>query len=81
MSKDAPAAVPHNRAFSLETVGMSKIFGSLVALDDVSMKVNAGEFHALLGEMAQASPPSSNASWVSTSPRAASCLWAIRKLS
>ena len=29
---------------------MSKIFGSLVALDDVSMKVNAGEFHALLGE-------------------------------
>jgi general nucleoside transport system ATP-binding protein len=38
------------RAFSLETVGMSKVFGSLVALDDVSMKVEPGEFHALLGE-------------------------------
>ena len=50
MSNDTPAPQPRNRAFSLETVGMSKIFGSLVALDDVSMKVNAGEFHALLGE-------------------------------
>jgi general nucleoside transport system ATP-binding protein len=38
------------RAFGLETVGMSKVFGSLVALDDVSLKVEAGEFHALLGE-------------------------------
>ena len=38
------------RAFSLETVGMTKIFGALTALDDVSLKVGAGEFHALLGE-------------------------------
>ncbi|MBV6650574.1 MAG: ATP-binding cassette domain-containing protein, partial [Hoeflea sp.] len=37
-------------AFSLETVSMTKVFGSLVALDDVSIKVGAGEFHALLGE-------------------------------
>ncbi|MEM1287168.1 MAG: ABC transporter ATP-binding protein [Pseudomonadota bacterium] len=29
---------------------MRKEFGSLVALDDVSIKVKAGEFHALLGE-------------------------------
>jgi ABC-type uncharacterized transport system ATPase subunit len=29
---------------------MTKVFGSLVALDDVSIKVGAGEFHALLGE-------------------------------
>ncbi|MEM1376609.1 MAG: ABC transporter ATP-binding protein [Pseudomonadota bacterium] len=29
---------------------MTKRFGSLVALDDVSIKVRAGEFHALLGE-------------------------------
>ena len=35
------------RAISLETVGMTKIFGSLVALEDVSITVEAGEFHAL----------------------------------
>jgi ABC-type uncharacterized transport system ATPase subunit len=38
------------RAPSLETIGMAKIFGSLVALDDVSINVPAGSFHALLGE-------------------------------
>jgi len=38
------------RAPSLETAGMTKIFGPLVALDDVSIKVEAGTFHALLGE-------------------------------
>jgi len=38
------------RAISLKTLGMTKIFGSLVALDDVSITVEAGEFHALLGE-------------------------------
>jgi general nucleoside transport system ATP-binding protein len=43
-----PAAA--RRAIALETVGMSKIFGPLVALDDVSIKVPAGSFHALLGE-------------------------------
>ncbi len=41
---------PPMRAPSLETVGMTKIFGSLVALDDVSIKVEAGTVHALLGE-------------------------------
>jgi ABC-type sugar transport system ATPase subunit len=29
---------------------MSKRFGALVALDNVSMRVRAGSFHALLGE-------------------------------
>ena len=43
----APSVV---RALSLETIGMTKIFGPLVALDDVSIKVEAGSFHALLGE-------------------------------
>ncbi|PSF31311.1 ABC transporter ATP-binding protein [Aphanothece hegewaldii CCALA 016] len=34
----------------LEVVNMSKRFGSLVALDHVSMKIKPGSFHALLGE-------------------------------
>ncbi|MFY8030717.1 MAG: ATP-binding cassette domain-containing protein, partial [Devosia sp.] len=38
------------RAPSLEAIGMTKVFGPLVALDDVSLKVEAGSFHALLGE-------------------------------
>ncbi len=45
-----PAADTKARAPSLEAVGMTKIFGPLVALDDVSIKVEAGSFHALLGE-------------------------------
>jgi general nucleoside transport system ATP-binding protein len=44
------ATVPTIRAPSLETRGMTKIFGPLVALDDVSIDVKAGGFHALLGE-------------------------------
>jgi ABC-type uncharacterized transport system ATPase subunit len=44
---DEPAS---RRGPSMETVGMSKTFGSLRALDDVSIKVPAGSFHALLGE-------------------------------
>ena len=38
------------RAPSLETIGMSKSFGALRALQDVSIDVPAGSFHALLGE-------------------------------
>jgi general nucleoside transport system ATP-binding protein len=38
------------RAIGLEAIGMRKVFGSLVALDDVSLRVPAGTFHALLGE-------------------------------
>ena len=38
------------RAPALQAVGMTKIFGPLVALDDVSINVPAGSFHALLGE-------------------------------
>jgi simple sugar transport system ATP-binding protein len=38
------------RAPSLEATGMTKGFGPLLALDDVSIKVEAGSFHALLGE-------------------------------
>lgn len=42
---DAPASSP-----LLELRGMSKAFGSLKAVDDVSFDVRAGEVHALLGE-------------------------------
>jgi general nucleoside transport system ATP-binding protein len=46
----APPPAVAGRALALETVGMTKIFGPLVALDDVSISVEAGAFHALLGE-------------------------------
>jgi len=41
---------PPARGPSLETFGMTKTFGRFRALDDVSIKVPAGTFHALLGE-------------------------------
>ena len=48
---NAVAQVPAaGGAPSHEAVNMTKIFGPLVALDDVSIKVEAGSFHALLGE-------------------------------
>ncbi len=37
-------------AARVEMLGFSKRFGALQALDDVSMSVEAGSFHALLGE-------------------------------
>ena len=46
----AEAPQPPARGPSLETYGMSKAFGRFKALDDVSIKVPAGTFHALLGE-------------------------------
>ncbi|MBZ0161381.1 MAG: ABC transporter ATP-binding protein [Notoacmeibacter sp.] len=39
-----------NKAIGVETVGMTMRFGSFTALDDVSVRVQAGSFHALLGE-------------------------------
>ena len=38
------------RAPALSVLGMRKTFGSFTALDDVSLEVASGEFHALLGE-------------------------------
>ena len=46
----AATYAPVTGAIGLEVVGMSKAFGPLVALDDVSIRVKAGSFHALLGE-------------------------------
>ena len=39
-----------NGALGVETVGMTMRFGVLTALDDVSIQVRPGTFHALLGE-------------------------------
>jgi general nucleoside transport system ATP-binding protein len=44
------APVAKTAALSVETIGMTKRFGAFTALDDVSIKVHAGTFHALLGE-------------------------------
>ncbi|KAF0097969.1 MAG: simple sugar transport system ATP-binding protein [Rhodospirillaceae bacterium] len=35
---------------SLELIGFTKRFGAMAALDDVSVRIGAGAFHALLGE-------------------------------
>jgi len=48
--KIPPDRAPSNSALSLECLNMTKRFGALTALDDVSLKVPAGSFHALLGE-------------------------------
>ena len=39
-----------NQAMRIELVGMRKHFGAVKALQDVSLKIGAGEFHAVLGE-------------------------------
>jgi ribose transport system ATP-binding protein len=44
------AAVPQPDAMLLEARGMSKRFPGVVALDDVSISVQAGEIHGLVGE-------------------------------
>jgi ABC-type uncharacterized transport system ATPase subunit len=38
------------KAVGVETIGMTMRFGAFTALDDVSIRVPAGSFHALLGE-------------------------------
>src|ERR1700682_565533 len=38
------------QALEVGVLGMTKRFGAFAALDGVSMKVEAGSFHALLGE-------------------------------
>jgi len=43
-------AVHPNGAIGVEAISMTMRFGSFTALDDVSIKINPGTFHALLGE-------------------------------
>jgi ABC-type uncharacterized transport system ATPase subunit len=45
-----PPQAEHTGAARVEMLNFSKRFGALQALDDVSMTVEAGSFHALLGE-------------------------------
>jgi len=42
--------IPAEGALELEVIGLSKRFGDVIALDDVSLSIPAGGFHALLGE-------------------------------
>lgn len=41
---------PATGALELDIMGISKHFGDVIALDDVSLRIPAGGFHALLGE-------------------------------
>ncbi|ACB35282.1 ABC transporter-related protein [Leptothrix cholodnii SP-6] len=50
MSELIPPPVEVTGAARVEMMGFSKRFGALQALDDVSLTVEAGSFHALLGE-------------------------------
>ena len=47
-NRPAPAVPEH--ALGIEALSMTKRFGTFTALDQVSLKVPAGSFHALLGE-------------------------------
>ena len=46
----AVAGAADRRALEVEVLGMTKRFGAVTALDDVSLHVKPGSFHALLGE-------------------------------
>ena len=51
MSRDLiPPHRPATGALGLETIALTKRFGSFTAMDQVSMKVEPGTVHALLGE-------------------------------
>ena len=53
---------------SLELIGFSKRFGALAALDDVSVKIQAGAFHALLGENGAGKSTLVKCAWATTRP-------------
>ena len=47
---DGAVAVVDAATPALEAIGIRKQFGSMLALDDVSLKLERGSVHALLGE-------------------------------
>jgi hypothetical protein len=57
------AAAGRIRAPALESIGMTKVSGSLGALDDVSIAVEPGAFHALLGDACFGQDDRPNATW------------------
>lgn len=50
MSDSIPSAPPHSDTPVLALNGITKTFGSLTALDDVTFTITKGKIHALLGE-------------------------------
>lgn len=50
MSDLIPPPKPHTGALTLETYQLTKRFGSFTAMDSVSLRVEPGSVHALLGE-------------------------------
>jgi ribose transport system ATP-binding protein len=47
---DHPRPEPSQRLWSVEMMGISKAFGGVQALQDVSLSIRPGEIHALVGE-------------------------------
>ena len=45
-----PSPTAGKKTFGVEAIAMTKRFGEFAALDQVSLKVRTGTFHALLGE-------------------------------
>ena len=67
-----PSPTASKKTFGVEALNIVKRFGEFAALDQVSLKVRPGTFHALLVRMAQANRRSSSASWAITKQMAAS---------
>src|SRR6516162_4786682 len=49
-ARNAAQGASASHALGIEALSMTKRFGTFTALDQVSLKVPAGSFHALLGE-------------------------------
>lgn len=54
--RSVPAVAPAGPAFALEAEHLSKSFGGVRVLDDVSIRVRQGEIHGLVGANGSGSP-------------------------
>lgn len=50
ISATAPAAVEESRHPALAAVGLTKAYGAITVLSDVTLDIRAGEVHAIIGE-------------------------------